>query len=118
MRQYAREHVGLLLERRVSGVAQVVIHIAASTLGYHVHQPIRVANRDRPHQRAIEHAVDGSVGPDSQREGEDRDQGEPRLVDQGAQRVPNVLKQPRHAVPARGWTSLPLATPVPRGKVW
>ena len=54
-------------------------------------QPVGVRIRQRPQERLVEQAEDRGVGADPERQGQDRDQGEDRLLAKRAEGVADVL---------------------------
>jgi hypothetical protein len=51
------------------------------------HQPLRVSERQRPEQDGVDDAEDCGVGADAQRERQERDAGEGRLLEEGAESI-------------------------------
>jgi hypothetical protein len=57
------------------------------------HQAIRIGERQRLQQRVVDHAKDGCVGANAQRQGQHRDDREARVSHQVPQTVTRVLKK-------------------------
>src|SRR6185369_5899756 len=51
---------------------------------------VRLSERERPHEHPIDHAEDGAVRPDPEREGQDRDCGETWILDQLAKGITKI----------------------------
>ena len=62
----------------------------------HLHQSAGLLERKRAEQQRIDHAEDGAVGADAERERDDGDQREAGILQQRAQAVAQVLPECVH----------------------
>ena len=62
------------------------------------YQAIRVFIRQRPQQDRIDHAENGRIRSDPERQSDDGDRGEPRALAQLPQRIANVLDESSHFI--------------------
>jgi hypothetical protein len=60
------------------------------------HELRRVAERQRPNRHRVDHAEDRAVDPDAERETGNGERREPRVLDQGAGGIPQVLEEGIH----------------------
>ena len=68
-----------------------------------VHQSLGVLVRERAEDRSVYHTEDGRIRADAERQGQDRNDGEARVLRQHPNSVPYVLEKCRHSmIPSLG----------------
>jgi hypothetical protein len=102
--------VQVLEHRRLPFEVQVVgrrVRVAASAVALrpHHHQPIGVAIRQRREERRMDDAEDRRRRRDPERQGQDRDGGETRVLQQQPQAEAHVAQQVSHREPREGGPS-------------